>query len=300
MRISKHLAVALVAPLTVVYLAAAPEEDPKATEVLKAARAALGGEDALGKVQSLSASGDHRRVLGERESSGEVSVDVIFPDKLRRTESFGFGGGPTMERVSVLNGNEVWDDATNRGGGGGFMRFGGTGGPGGPGREPTDGDRQRFREMQQRRMKGELARLGVGWLLRADAPVTYVATAEAEDGSKADVLEFKPGGGAAIRLFVDQATHLPMMLTYEGPMPRMMTRRPGQRPTPEEIEKMRQEPPQMATFEVRFAEHKKVDGVLLPHVITTGANGNITEEWTIETFKINPSLKPESFVKKGS
>ena len=63
---------------------------------------------------------------------------------------------------------------------------------------------------------------------------------------------------------------------------------------------MRSEPPQMATHEIRFAEHKNVDGVLLPHVITTGTNGNLTEEWTIEKYQINPPLKPESFVKKGS
>lgn len=298
MRIPRPIALGLAAPLAVVvHLAASPQGDARADEVLSAARAAIGGHEALNKVQSLSASGEHRRVMGERETSGEVTLDVLFPDKLRRTESFGFGGGPAMERVSVLNGSDVWEDATNRGSGM-MMRFGG--GPGGPGREPTDADRQRFSDMQKRRMKGELARLGAAWLLRTDAPVTYVATAEAEDGSKADVIEIAPEGAAVMRLFIDQATHLPMMLTYEGPMPRMRVRRGGQRPTPEEIEKMRSEPPQMATFEVRYAEHKDVDGVLLPHVITTGTNGNITEEWTIEKFKINPSLKPESFVKKGS
>jgi hypothetical protein len=54
------------------------------------------------------------------------------------------------------------------------------------------------------------------------------------------------------------------------------------------------------TFEVRYSEHKEVDGVLLPHLVTTGVNGNVTEEWSIEKFKVNPALKPESFVKKGS
>jgi hypothetical protein len=80
----------------------------------------------------------------------------------------------------------------------------------------------------------------------------------------------------------------------------MVMARGGQPPTPEEIEKMRREPPQTATYEVRYSEYKKVDGVLLPHLITTSANGNATEEWTIEKYKLNPALKPESFVKKGS
>ena len=58
------------------------------------------------------------------------------------------------------------------------------------------------------------------------------------------------------------------MLTYEGVLPRMIMRRQGERPTPEEIEKMRKEPPQQVTFEVHFSEYKKVDGVLLPHLIS--------------------------------
>jgi hypothetical protein len=294
------IALALVAPFAVAaqVTAGSPQADARATEVLAAARTALGGDAALAKVQTLSVSGPTRRVFGEREVSGDSTIDFVLPDKMRRTDSFGIAGGPTMERVSVVNGNEVWDDSTNRGGGGFMMRMG-PGGPGGPGREPTEEDRQRMREMQARRMKSEMARHTLALLLRTDAPVTYAGIAEAEDG-KADVLDVKPEGGMPIKIFIDQATHLPLMITYEAPLPRVVMARGGQRPTPEEIEKMRSEPPQMATFEVRYSEYKKVDGVQFPHLISTGANGNVTEEWTIDKIKVNPPLKPESFVKKGS
>ena len=108
-----------------------------------------------------------------------------------------------------------------------------------------------------------------------------------------------------MKMFIDQATHLPLMLTYEGAAAADDgARRAGQgRASGRRRKRSRRcaaEPPQMAIFEVRYSEYKKVDGVLLPHLITTGANGNVTEEWTIEKFKINPALKPESFVKKGS
>ena len=157
-----------------------------------------------------------------------------------------------------------------------------------------------MRQAQAQRMRNEMTRHALAFLLRTDAPITYAGEAEAEDG-KADVIEVKPLGGTPMKLFIDQATHLPLMVSYEGVLPRMMVNRPGgPRPTPEEIEKMRSEPPQTALFEVRYSEYKKVDGVLLPHLVTTGANGNVTEEWTIEKFKLNPALKPESFVKKGS
>ncbi len=301
MRIPTIVALSSVAPLAIVaqLTATSPQVDAKVTEILAAARAALGGEAELAKVQSLSLTCSTRRILGDREMAGEVTLHFVPPDQMKRTDSFGIPGGPTMERVSVINGAEVWDDSTNRGGGGFMMRMGGPGGPGGPGREPTEEDRQRMRQMQARRMKGELARHTLALLLRTDAPVTYVGVAEAEDAS-ADVLEVTPEGQAPVKVFIDQATRLPLMISYEDVLPRMRMARGGQRPTPEEIEKMRREPPQKATFEVRYGEYRKVGGITFPHLMTTSANGEVTEEWTVDRLKVNPPLKPDAFVKKGS
>jgi len=307
---AKSLALLLLVPLTAIapVRAAAPQADAKAEEVLNAARSALGGGDALAKVQSATVTGSTRRIMGERELSSDVTLDILLPDKFKRTEEMSFGqGGPSVTRVSAVNGSEVWDDGTNRGGGAIFMRgpngpgagAAGPGGPGGPGREPTEEERARFKQFQERRMKGERARYSLIWFLKTDAPVTYAGVAEAPDG-KADVLEFKPEGASPMKLFIDQQSHQPLMLTYEGVLPRMITRRQGERPTPEEIEKMRKEPPQQVTFEVHFSEYKKVDGVLLPHLISQSVNGNVSEEFTIEKYKLNSPLKAADFEKKGS
>jgi hypothetical protein len=307
----RSLAWLLVAPLVAVapLRAITPQADAKAEEVLNAARAALGGDDALAKVQSATVTGSTRRIMGEREFSSDVTLNLLLPDKFKRTEEMSFGqGGPSVTRVSAVNGNEVWDDGTNRGGGNFIMRMGGAGGPGGPGgaggpggtgREPTEEEKARFRQFQERRMKGERARYSLIWFLKSDSPVTYAGVAEAPDG-KADVLEFKPEGAPSMKLFVDQESHTPLMLTYEGVLPRMIMRGRGQRPTPEEIEKMRSEPPQQVTYEVHFSDYKKVDGVLLPHLISQSVNGSVSEEFTIEKYKVNPPLKPADFEKKGS
>ena len=61
--------------------------------------------------------------------------------------------------------------------------------------------------------------------------MTYGGVAEAPDG-KADVLEVKPEDARAMKLFVDQSSHKPLMLTYEGLMPRVAfnaERRSGRR-----------------------------------------------------------------------
>jgi hypothetical protein len=285
---------------------AAAAADEKADELLAALRQALGGNKVEG-VKTLSATGEFRRMMGDREMNGDLTIEVIAPDKFKRTEDMGIPGGPTFSRVVALNGTDFWEDSTNRGGGPGMMRFGGPGGPGGPGgsgQGPTDEDRQRWRQAQQRRVAGELQRNLLLWLGRTTAPATYVGEAEAEDG-KADVIEVKPEGAAAMRLFLDQQTHMPLMLTYTGVMPRMVVRQAGgPPPTPEEMrkrwEEARSQPPQEVTYEVHLDDYKDVGGVMLPHRMTQSVDGKPTEEWTVNAFKVNPNLKPESFVKKGS
>jgi hypothetical protein len=296
----------LAAPMVGAMPPGAAATEDKAVEVIVAARSAMGGQK-LEAVKAISATGEYRRMMGDREINGETTIEILAPDKIKRTEEIGIPGGPTMSRTVALDGAEYWEDSTNRGGG--FMRFGGPGGagPGGPGGQgPSEADRARFRQMAQRRLQGELQRYLLVWLMRTDAPMTYGGQAEAEDG-KADVVDVKPESGTPMRVFFDQNTHLPLMLTYEGPQPRMMFRqgRPGAAPganagpppDPEAMRRMMAEPPRMVTFEVRFSEFKNVNGVKLPHVISQSVDGKPTEEWTVSEFKVNPNLKPESFAK---
>src|SRR4051794_11157883 len=54
--------------------------DPKAQDVLKQARAAIGGDAALAKIQSATVTGSARRTFGEREMTADVTLDFLFPD----------------------------------------------------------------------------------------------------------------------------------------------------------------------------------------------------------------------------
>jgi hypothetical protein len=67
--------------------------------------------------------------------------------------------------------------------------------------------------------------------LLADAGTAWVdaGIAESPDG-KADILETKEETGRALRLFIDQSTHLPLMIQYQDPKPMVMIQggpRPG-------------------------------------------------------------------------
>jgi hypothetical protein len=64
------------------------------------------------------------------------------------------------------------------------------------------------------------------------------------------------------------------------------------------IEEMRKQgPPPPSPFAMHLGEYKKVDGVMLPHQIAISIDGQPNEEWTIEKYRVNPSVKPSEFEK---
>jgi len=270
----------------------------KAQQLIAQARAALGGD----KLKSLSVIVNYRRTFGQMEMSGEVSYDLLLPDKMMKTETMSPAPSLEITRVETLNGDDVWEDQQQRGGGGGMMIF--RRGPGGPGADP-----ERARDMMRQGVRSDFARLAIGWLLttRSSFPVEYRFAGEAEspDG-KADVLEVKGPGGFAARLFLDQKTHYPLMLTYKGRKPRIMTQTmaPGAHRNREEMEKRMKETDAEdakqpdVEFRIYLSDYREVNGVSFPHKLTRSIEDEVNEELGIKTVKINPQFKPEKFVKQ--
>ena len=270
----------------------------KAQQLIAQARTALGGD----KLKSLSATGNYRRTFGQMEMSGEVSYDLLLPDKMMKTEMMSPAPSLEITRVETLNGDDVWEDQQQSGGGGGMMIF--RRGPGGPGVDP-----QKAQDMMRQGVRSDFARLLIGWLLITPSsfPVEFSFAGEAEspDG-KADVLEAKGPGGFAARLFLDQKTHYPLMLTYNGKKPRIMTQTtaPGAPRNPEEMEKRMKEMEAEAAkqpdveFRIYLSDYREVNGVSFPHKLARSIENEVNEELEIKTVKINPQFKPEKFVKK--
>lgn len=272
-------------------------EDPaRGVSLLAEARKAVGGEDKLADVKRIQIKGTMRRGQGNLTLEGDSEIFLEPPDKFRRNESLSIGlGGPSIDRIEILNGSEVIDENTGgrsvgRGGGdfngrgdfgGGGFRRGGGGGFGGNNPEGQGArgqiDPERLKEAQRRNRQAEVARLLVAVLLNTSAPVAWIGTAQSPDGN-ADVLEIK-AEGTPIRLFLDTTTHLPLMLTWTGGS------RGGARGGPG------------ATFEMHLSDYKAVSGLKLPHLITRSSNGETSEEWTVKNYKINPAFKANTFTK---
>ncbi len=278
----------------------AQDASAKAQRLIDQARAAIGGVK-LKSLQSLSATGNYRRTFGQMEMSGEVSYDLLLPDKMMKTEVM--KPMPSMEitRIEALNGEDVWEDQQRHGGGGGMVLI--RRGPGGGATDP-----RMAQAALRQSVSSDFSRLLIGWLLTTPSsfPVEYSFAGEAEspDG-KADVLDVKGPGGFATRLFLDQKTRLPLMLTYIGKKPRVVTQTVSGGPRkPEEVEKQAKEMEAEAAkqpdveYRIFLSDYRKVNGISFPHKLTRSIEDEVNEELEITTVKINPQINPEKFVKK--
>ena len=306
-------------------------EETKAIAVLAEARKALGGEDKLASIKKLQITGTTRRANGNFNLEGDTEIFLELPDKFRRNESLTVGvGGASLDRTDILNGSEFSSEVSGDFGARGRGRFGGGGGGNAAGGTAQNGQnapspeaQERLRDFQRRNIQSEVSRLLVALLLTSDTPFRWIGTAQAPEGT-ADVLEVKTPDGNATRVFIDTASHMPLMLTWTGPAGRGFGRggqgRRGQggadagAPPPEgraagdqpaaqggadqaRGRGGRGAPGPPATLEMHLAEYKTVNGIKLPHLITRGVSGETNEEWVVKNYRINPSFKANTFTK---
>ncbi len=294
-------------PLPKLPLQGDAQKAARAQELLKQARAAIGSD----KVKSLSIVGTHQQKVGENETSGDLELEMLLPDKFLKSSVISPIANIEITRLEVLNGETVWTDVQNNAPTGGGFVFRTMGGP-------TASPEQQ--KAQQNFIRQEWTRLLLGILGQAPTSVTlecsYAGEAEAPDGV-ADVIEVKSKAiGLSAQLFLDQKTHRPLMLSYQGrkaPAMRMMTRQIShgegdKKKTPEEMEKEAKEMQAKAQAaaaaeplvetQLRFEDYRAEGGITLPHRISRTVDGQVTEEWQLTKFKINPTIKADKFEKK--
>ncbi|HUU33864.1 MAG TPA: hypothetical protein VMW48_07350 [Vicinamibacterales bacterium] len=204
---------------------AAEQAADQAAAVLAEMRKALGGAK-VEQVKSLSIEGPFRRTMGQRQMEGSITLVLVGPDKMHRLEEMQVGPA-TIERTQALNGETSWTDMQNRGGMGGgmqiMMREGPPGAPGAQAPNPAEAEKRRTTMFTAEMQRWMFALLG-----NPADDVSYAGVAESPDG-KADMIEMTDARGQALRLFVDQETHLPLMLSYSEIRPRIMMQGPGGR-----------------------------------------------------------------------
>lgn len=269
----------------------------KAADVLAAARKAIGAGK-LDSLRTFSVEARTERNLGEMQMTADLELLLELPDKYARFETAS-GGPMSFSSTTGFNGDKPLS------GGGGAMRPGGMVirmGPGGPLPEEkmTPEQKAEMGRMSVRMARHDLSRLMLGWFATAHPSlgVTYAYAGEAEspDG-KADVIDVKDADGFNARLFIDQQTHLPLMLTYQGPQRRIVTARAGG-PAPDvqkEMEHAQKQAPSMVEYRLYFSGWAEMDGIKVPMRMQRAAAGTTEEEWTVTKVKVNPKIDAKKF-----
>lgn len=284
--------------------AAISTDDQRAAEILKQAREAIGGEQQLQKLEALHINGQYRRVFGDRQMAGDREISILLPNKYLVEDSMNPGGLSTaIINTRALNGEHAWSGSS--GGGGMVFRIGG---PGGGQLTP-----EQMEAAQRRMYQAEFTRYLLALTLASPASLElqYKYAGESDvDGEQADVIDVSGAGGFSARLFFDKKNHLPLLLSYRGPKPRIvtMTRPAGGAPKPEDLKKAREEAekqmhaeggaaPEEVDFYIRLSDHKKVDGLMLPFKLTFLTESEVSEEFEISKYQVNPQFKADKFEK---
>lgn len=243
-----------------------------AQDLLKAARAAIGGGEAK-SIESLTVWGPYRR--GGQTTVMNLSLDLAGKF-LEEHTTYSTGGevqrvGVTEDGLGQVGGGMPGDDggpALNAGvseawNGRDYWIKTGSGGTRTGGSEA--------RKMTFRRL---FARYALAFALTApkDFPLTfaYAGRVESPDGM-VDALEGKGPDDFQVHLFLDIKTHLPMMMQYIS--------------TVQGVQEI----------QLWFKDYKPEEGLLVPHTLTWFANGKLSEEFQVQHAKVNPKLKADKF-----
>lgn len=308
---------------------ATKQDAARALELLRQARAAIGGEEAVNNVQNISYKGKSKRVIKiknqpDREIMGDVEMAVLFPDQIFRMEKIGVDEGVESETIAFQDKDGKFEEAMII-----ELRD-----------EDVDGEKHEWKHNNN-----EMLRFTLGFLLSAPkgGNVSYDYTGEESlDGRTVNVIAVSSNGNSLMRLYLDKQSNLPVMMSYKGfshhaPMVferqlfdkengRMITQgdkdviifreRVGEGSGKKLHDKMNLEKsekikapangegqkftvripePTETEIQLKFGDYRSVNGIKLPHQLTEVVNGTVEQTITIDGYEINVPNMAERF-----
>ena len=245
-------------------------------------------------------------MFGDRQMGGDREISISLPNKYLVEDAMNAGGLSTaMINFRGLNGDKPFSG--NSGGGGGMIFR--MAGPGGQQASP-----EQMEEIQKRIYTAEFSRYLLAIILTPPPSLAveykYAGESDVED-AQADVIDVSGLNKFAVRVFFDKKNHMPLLLSYRGPKPRIMTmqRSAGSGAAkPEDVAKAREEAekkmhaeapaiPEEVDFYIRMTDYKKVGGVMVPHKLTFLTENEVSEEFEISKYQLNPQFKADRFEK---
>src|SRR5688572_22364396 len=233
-------------------------------------------------------------------------------------EEIKFGGG-----VNFGDGGDGGDGGFRGGGNRGGGQPGGQARAGGAAAQPAVDPEVAKQQMLIARQT-EVTRVLLAMLLTTSQPVKWIGTAVTPQAT-AEVLEIQTADGTPTRMMIDSKTSMPLMLQWTGvaqdPLAALAGRAgfgrrggrggrggfqggfPGggqgrQAAPPPAAQPTRADAlSQPTALQMFLSDYKTVNGIKLPHLMVRGAGDQITEEWIVKSYRINPNFNPETFSK---
>lgn len=287
-----------------------------ANELIRQARIAVGGEEALRSLTSLSISARlHRFVkyvfvkspteVEEREKtlSGRVSIEFLLPDRYRRNVSTSTLIGTKYSYTEIISGGRAWRDPP-------LLAESSS-----KDRHAIDvSDFERSLAYQAINARQQLTFYSLAWLLRElpDYPIEFVYEGwlQTKDG-KAEAITAHRGDEFQSLLLLNQETHLPLgfisrfIASQAEPVLANRTfffsvaylRGLQQRARRERAAQLAK-PSRRSEWQMRLTDHRRVGGLLLPHRLTMMVDGTPVEELVITKYEINRRMNPRDFERK--
>jgi hypothetical protein len=297
-----------------------PQDSPSqnvsasAEELIKLAREAIGGEEVLSGIRTITARGKYNRFVKylsvqspkkveekQKALPGKMEFDFALPDKFRRRVTASRLRGYDYSFAHVVNGSEAWRDPPTRP----ISSYG-------DGRVIDVGDVERTAFMHATSAKQGLSYFSIGWLMLPlpgyPLKMSYLGLYRV-GAENAHAISASGDSGFRFTLLLDVKTYAPMALAIsfvEEIQPEVVVETSGffSRKFMQETfararaeRKARTKPPQPYELLIRFSDRRPVNGALLPFRVTTTLNGDVVEEMMMSEFEINRPINMKKFAK---
>ncbi|MGH9753917.1 MAG: hypothetical protein ACREA2_14145 [Blastocatellia bacterium] len=280
--------------------------------MIKLARAAIGGEEVLSKIQTIVATGKYNRFVNylsvqspkkveekRKALSGKMEFEFALPDKFRRRVTGERLRGFGYSFAQVINGAEAWRDPPT-----GLISSHRD-------RRVIDvGDVDRTAFIHATSAKQELSYFSIGWLMltlpgyplemsyqglyRIGAENAHAISAEGASGFRFTLL-LDAKSYALVALAISFVEEIQPVVLVEAAvflnrrfMQETIARARAER-------KARTKSPQPCELLIRFSDRRPVNGAMLPFRVTTALNGEVIEEMIMSAFEINQPINLKKF-----
>ena len=299
------------------------KSDERALNLIKQAQTAIGGETAIQNVKSLSINGNVVKTFEiegvSKAEQGKVEINLQLPNQFVKSMKLGNPDNLSADKTAELKkevnvlvmreGGETPVFKLSEADGGNhrvFIRKKDADGKVILNDETVNTEGRKIlvdKDVIHNRIGGfhqnELFRTTIALLMTAPqgADVTFRYLGDGDvDGNGCDIVEATTGN-SSVKLFLDKSSHLPRMMSYQGfkPMIIRLNKDKNEATTETRVMTNRLEKPEATEIQVRFADYRSVNGVLLPHRWTQTVGGNADETFDVSGYEINPANIAEKF-----